>query len=205
MKTIIWDVDDVLNDLTGEWYARAWVPTAPGAPPYDRLAENPPHRVLGVSLATYLASLDDFRRDCYASLAPVSEVLEWFEAHGCECTHVALSAVPPAYADLTAAWVIKHFGRWINTFAFVPPTRERAHVSAMASSKRDYLSWLGRGDVLVEDRQETITAASTLGIAGVLVPRPWNERRSERLAAALSDLSRTLAESGTVARGSDPS
>jgi hypothetical protein len=196
MRTLVWDVDDVLNDLTGDWFRHAWSPAHPVSLTYDDLVQNPPHEVLNVPLDTYLASLDAFRRDGYRSLAPVPEVVDWFAARGSRYRHVALTAVPQPFAHVSAEWVARHFGAWINTIAFVTPTGRRADAGGMAASKRDYLEWFGHADVIVEDRAQTIASVASLGIAGILVPRPWNERRREPVASALRQLSSFLDGAG---------
>jgi hypothetical protein len=49
MRTIVWDVDDVLNDLMAQWFSRGWKRERPtGAAEYCDLNENPPHASLGV-------------------------------------------------------------------------------------------------------------------------------------------------------------
>ena len=87
MKTVIWDVDDVLNDLMRCWFEKSWLLSHP------------------------------------------------------ECTLT--------YEDLTQN----------------PP------------SKEGYLRWLGKADILVDDRLFHIEVAEKLGIAGVLMPRPWNKSK----------------------------
>jgi hypothetical protein len=201
MKTVVWDVDDVLNELTAEWFRQAWQPTRGTAVRGEALVRNPPHELLGVSLEEYLASLDDFRRTRYASLAPVPEVIRWFETHGDTARHVAVTAVPSTLAHVSAWWVLRHFGRWITTFACVNARAARGQAGPMAQSKREYLAWLGRGDVLVEDREETLAACADLGVAGVLVPRPWNSGSGRPLWSALDALTAAL-EGGEQARGS---
>jgi len=44
MKAIMWDVDDVLNDLMGEWFRTRWIPLHPQCPvDYLGITVNPPH------------------------------------------------------------------------------------------------------------------------------------------------------------------
>ena len=70
--TVVWDVDDVLNDLMAAWLARVWASEHPGRP--IELADvraNPPHELLGIERAAYHASLDAFKNGAgYAALAP---------------------------------------------------------------------------------------------------------------------------------------
>ncbi len=92
--TIVWDRDDVLNDLTRCWLEEWWKPAHPTCKAcYADLTENPPHRVLGVSLEEYLASLDEFRLcDQAAEMDPVPEVSAWFKQYGHLHRHMVLTA-----------------------------------------------------------------------------------------------------------------
>ncbi len=50
MKTIVWDIDDVLNDLTRAWFETAWLPAHRECRlTYEELKVNPPHELLGTS------------------------------------------------------------------------------------------------------------------------------------------------------------
>lgn len=186
---VIWDVDDVLNDLMGAWFEGWWRPVHPDCnATYADLTENPPHRILGVSEGEYLNSLDAFRAERFAALVPRPEVMDWFSTHGRRSHHLALTAVPPSVAPLSAGWVIRHFGSWIRTFAFVPAARGEAGLAGHRISKADYLRWLGRGDVFVDDRPGNVEAARALGLRGIVVPRPWNDSPHGSLDAALAEL-----------------
>jgi hypothetical protein len=186
---VIWDVDDVLNELMRAWLDEWWRPQHPACVQrYADLAANPPHSILGISEETYLSSLDRFRQERFATLVPQSEVLEWFSEHGHKGHHVALTATPQSFADLSASWVMKHFGQWIRTFAFVPAPRGRTGMPGQRNSKADYLEWLGRGDVFVDDRDDNVEGARALGRRGVVVPQPWNTSCHSSLGTALSDV-----------------
>ena len=175
MKTVVWDVDDVLNDLMRNWFSNAWRPAHPECVlSYDEIRENPPHRVLGVPLQTYLDSLDAFRATEGPKLEPVGEVLEWFRAHGHKARHMALTAVPLRAADISAAWVLRHFGKWIRSFNVIPSPRLDETLPAYDQSKRDFLSWSRRGDIMVDDNVTTINDIQSSGIQTVLWSRPWN-------------------------------
>ena len=177
MRTIIWDVDDVLNDLTRSWLQQAWLPAhAASTATYEALRENPPHDLLGVSREQYQASLDAFRLSAAGrTLAPDPAVLAWFQRRGADFHHVALTATPRVSAEHVAGWVLRHFGDWIRTFGFVPSARAGETIPAYARRKAEYLRWLGRGDVLVDDNPQTVAEVTALGVAGILVPRPWNQ------------------------------
>ena len=176
MNTIVWDVDDVLNNLMGDWLDRAWRPAHPQCDvAYREIRENPPHRVLGIPLDEYRQSLDAFRAAEGAVLEPAAEVLRWFHAHGHRARHSVLTAVPLRGAPMSAAWVLRHFGRWINSVGVVPSPRSDEQVPAYDQSKRDYLAWWGRGDIFVDDNATTVDAVRDLGIEAILWPRPWNQ------------------------------
>jgi hypothetical protein len=190
---VIWDVDDVLNELMREWFDEWWRPRHPECVHrYPDIAANPPHSVLGITEATYLSSLDAFRQERFAKLSPRPDVLEWFSEHGHRGHHVALSAPPESFAHLSAAWVIQHFGRWIRTFAFVPARRGRPDIADARIAKGDYLEWLGHGDVFLDDREANVEGARALGMKGIVVPQPWNTSSYGSMRAALQDLTALL-------------
>lgn len=187
-RVIVWDVDDVLNTLMREWFLEFRQQRNECSVDYDGLTMNPPHELIGIASTEYLRSLDSFRSRRYASLPPHPGVLDWFREHGRRAEHIALTAIPRAYAHLSAAWVTTHFGDWIRTFGFVPSPRSGSAEEIM--TKRDYLHWLGGGDILVDDRQENVQGLPGT-IEPVLVPQPWNRSTYGTVAEALSRV-RTL-------------
>jgi len=180
MVTIVWDVDDVLNDLMYQWFMRAWLPEHPDCrTEYTGLSANPPHALLRVARREYLASMDAFRKtDSGIHLTPNAEVLEWFAAHGSRSRHIALTARPLETAPEVAAWVMRHFGAWIRCFGVVP-TRAGVGVPIYDRCKGDYLRWLGKGDMLVDDTQENLEEASKLGLKALKWPQPWNDSKQD--------------------------
>ena len=177
MTTIAWDVDDVLNDLTGAWLERQWRPAHPEcAAAYQDLRANPPHAAIKATLDEYLASLDDFRRSRYLDeLQPLPEAVSWFEHNGDRFRHIALTGVPLRYAPISADWVMRHFGRWIRSFHFVPSKRNGECIPVYDASKQDFLDWWGKASVLVDDLPANVDAARAGGVRAVLMPRPWNQ------------------------------
>ena len=175
MKTLVWDVDDVLNDLMRSWLAEAWLPAHPDCRvTYEQIAENPPHRVLGVSKEEYLASLDAYRAAPAAGrLRPSAEVLAWLGRHGDRFRHIALTARPLASAGSTAEWVYRCFGAWIRTFSVVP-ARLQPGLPPLDRTKKEFLQWLGKADVFIDDSPENVLDACSLGMRGIVFPQPWN-------------------------------
>ncbi len=188
--TIVWDIDDVLNDLMRVWLETAWLPAHPDCPVrYQDLRANPPDEVLGVSRAEYLVSLDGFRRSCYLEqLPPLPEALEWFRRHGERYRHLALTSTPLDCAPISAAWLLRHYGAWIRTFHVVPSAREGANHPAYDVSKAGFLEWLGHRDVLlIDDCASNVAGARKAGCAGLTMPRPWNQA-SGSLAGAFAQI-----------------
>lgn len=183
MLTIAWDIDDVLNDLMRVWFERVWLFKHPDcALKYGDLKINPPHKILSVSLNAYLESLDAFRfSGLYQQMEPAAEIAEWFKENGHKYRHIALTSVPYKAAAYSASWVFANFGRWIRTFHFVPSKRENEDIPEYDKDKGEYLAWCNKVDILVDDNEENIKAASEKGIRGILVPRPWNSARGMAL------------------------
>ena len=62
MLTIVWDIDDVLNDFMKRWFEQWWRPQKTNCKlNYNDLVENPPHNILGIDLQEYQNSIDAFR------------------------------------------------------------------------------------------------------------------------------------------------
>ena len=174
--TVVWDVDDVLNDLMAAWLARVWASEHPGRPiAYADVRANPPHELLGIERAAYHASLDAFRNGAgYAALAPNPRILSWLEANGERCHHVALTATALSAAPSTSAWVLRHFGRWIRAFAFVPAERAGESLPRYDKDKGAWVARLSATAMLVDDQPGNLEAAAAAGAATVRWPQPWN-------------------------------
>lgn len=186
MQTIVWDVDDVLNDLMHTWFTEAWMKEHPECGiGYSGMTENPPHFVLGVPREQYLASMDAFRKtEPGIHLTPNAEVLDWFLQYGNRFRHIALTARPLETAPEVAGWVMRHFGAWIRCFGIVP-TRVGDDVPLYDRGKGDYLRWLGKGDVLVDDAEENLDQANALGLRAVTWPQPWNRSTQDTTSTLL--------------------
>jgi 5'(3')-deoxyribonucleotidase len=181
MKTIIWDVDDVLNDLMRDWLETWWLKGHPdSAITYQDISQNPPNNILGISVEEYLASLDVFRNSEGLKMKPVSEVLDWFEKYGSRFRHIALTAVPLRAADTSAAWVIKYFGKWIRSFNFVPSARQDEVIPVYDKTKANYLQWWGKGDIFIDDNLVNVQNVQELGINAILMPAPWNGNKNSK-------------------------
>lgn len=177
MKTIAWDVDDVLNNLMQTWFEHHWMSSHPECPiSYDQISENPPHALLGVSISEYLDSLDEFRLSKIArEMHPLLEVLAWFHQYGEHFRHIALTATPLRAAPTSVAWVIRHFGWWIRSFHVVPSPRKGEQIPVYDQSKEDFLRWYGKVDILADDNPLSVAVAQAIGIQAILIPRPWNQ------------------------------
>lgn len=185
MKTIAWDVDDVLNDFMRLWL-KYWISKHPKCRvKYGDLKNNPPHKIFGIKLEQYRKSLDEFRKSgAYDKMAPRTEVIKWFKKYGKNFRHIALSAVSLSSAPYSAGWVMKHFGKWIRTYHFVPSKRKGEKIPEYDTDKAGYLKRLSkvypapssgaRVNIIVEDSEENIRSAKRIGVKGILVSRPWN-------------------------------
>jgi FMN phosphatase YigB (HAD superfamily) len=175
--TLIWDIDDVLNRLTWEWLEHCWRPSNPECKTtYAELTSNPPHEILSIPLHTYLESLDSFRASTIGkSLSPAPETLAWFQQHGDRYRHIALTARPLASAPDAAEWVLRHYGRWIRGFGFVPSSRSGENLPDYGKTKAEWLQWISTGDALIDDSPTNLEGAHKIGIHTVLIPQPWNE------------------------------
>ena len=175
--TIAWDVDDVLNNLTREWFSEYKKEHKTGLEFAD-LKANPPHDILNISREEYLASLDSFRTRHFMDLSPRKELLLWFEAHGYKFRHIALTATPFKFAELSAGWLMRHFGKWIRSFNFMPSPRPGISYPGYDDNKGSFLAWLRNVDIFIDDNEANIMSAEAFGIRTALFPAPWNKYRN---------------------------
>ncbi|MFA6280895.1 MAG: hypothetical protein WCY05_00125 [Candidatus Omnitrophota bacterium] len=175
MLTIAWDVDDVLNGLMRSWLELEWLPKHPEClVKYENITENPPCRILGISEREYLKSLDAFRISDKAGLMkPDDDILNWFQKYGRHARHLAITGRPVSSIPQVSGWVFKYFGNWVRTFSFVPDRVEEG-IIAYDANKSEYLKWLGKVDIFVDDNFLNVKAVDSLGIKGILIPQPWN-------------------------------
>jgi hypothetical protein len=176
MLTIVWDVDDVLNDLMLQWFSHCWLEKQSDcAIKYCELTSNPPHAVLEISRDEYLTSLDQFRKtDRALQMEPNPLVLQWMQQHGERFRHIALTARPLDSAPNVAEWLLRHFGAWIRCIGVVH-TRENDRFPAYDRNKGEFLDWLHCGDIMVDDSAQNIRQAQARGLKALLYPQPWNE------------------------------
>jgi hypothetical protein len=176
MKTIVWDLDDVLNRFTQSWLHQAWRVEHPECrTPFAALRSNPPLRELNASREEYLESLDRFRLSpAGRDLKPHPQVLDWFRQSGDRFRHHVLTARPTRTAGAAAAWVFTHFGRWVRHFHFVPSPRSDESLPPYDTAKSEALARLGAVDIFIDDSPLNVAAASALDIHAFLFPQPWN-------------------------------
>jgi len=176
MKTIAWDIDDVLNNFMRYWFESEWLPNHKNCSlKYEDITKNPPYKLLGVSKDVYLKSLDNFRILKKAKeMKPVNEVIVWFNKFGKYFRHIAITERPINSIPEIAHWLFNYFGRWIRTFHFIPSPRSNENIIRYESNKSNYFVWLGKVDIFVDDNNENVNNAKDLGINGILIPRPWN-------------------------------
>ena len=62
----------------------------------------------------------------------------------------------------------------MSSFNVVPSRRAGEEIHSHATTKKEFLQWWGKADVLVEDSPGNLAGAEALGIRTFLVPRPWN-------------------------------
>lgn len=202
MLTIIWDVDDVLNDLALHWLAESWLPAHPSCRPgFDGRSGAAPEDVLGTTREEYLASLDAYRHSgAYSAQPPRADVVAWFEAYGAEARHLALTAVPLHAAHVSAEWVLRHYSRWVRGVNVVPSPRPDDPPGPPERDKGAWLAWFGHADVLVDDSPENVAAARAHGVRGLLFPRPWNADAGRPVTDLLDELAGLVGHGSRAAR-----
>lgn len=173
MITIIWDVDDVLNRLMYCWLDD-WKQSSRTNIQYKELTENPPHNLLNVSLQEYLSNLDKYRNSDYGKNVLVNKnILNWFNAYGNNYMHIACTARPVETMPNQAWWVFTYYGRWIHTVHMAKTGRDVIG-NHHAVTKADFISWINKDVLFIDDSEENVSAVSETGVETMLYPQPWN-------------------------------
>lgn len=176
MKTIVWDIDDVLNELMLCWFQyfceirQDIIPIG-----FDDLKKNPPCNILDISLDEYLTSLDNFRAsENSRNMTPNNKIITWFHEYGHKYRHIALTSRSRKTISVLAEWLFRFYGDWIRTISFIPSERSGENLPVYDSSKAEFLKWLDKVDLFIDDSEENILDAKRAGVNAVLFPRPWN-------------------------------
>lgn len=193
MKIIVWDIDDVLNDLMKEWFTNYCLhQNKLCSIKFENLIENPPNRLLNISEDYYLKSLDDFRKELGNRLKPLVDILSWFNKKGDLYCHFALTSTPLFYASSSAEWLFKNYGRWFSSFNFIPSKREGDNYSYRFLSKTSLLKIFANVDAFIDDNPQNIVEANAIGVKTFLFPRPWNKSQYNSAKELLDDLDKLL-------------
>ena len=181
LLTIVWDIDDVLNDFMRCWFEVYKYTHMPKCTlDYQDLTENPPHEILGLTLEEYHRSIDKFRLSQeFDQMQPNQQVHQWFIKYGNIYRHIALTAVPRHAVSKSAAWTLRHYGDWIRTFAFVPSERKGQDLPVYDLTKSDYLKWLNNSDILIEDNETNTVGLKSNTIRSLIINRPWNSSNTK--------------------------
>ena len=171
-KTIVWDVDDVLNILMEEYVL--FLKSTYNIKHID-LHTNPP-LIVGMNKDEYLSSLDEFRLKYYDKLIIEATVFDWFKKYGNNFHHIALTTTPRKTADLSAKWIMRYFGDWIQSINFIFSKREDDSNVEYFKSKGEWIRWFGKVDYFIDDNEKNINEAKILNpdlICGC-PKQPWN-------------------------------
>jgi FMN phosphatase YigB (HAD superfamily) len=173
--TIVWDVDDVLNEFTRLWFEKALKSQHKFNLLFEDIRENPPTKILRMKEQEYFRSIDRFRVSEEArNMSPNPYVLGWFKQHGHKFEHIALSSRPLSTIPALSEWIFRFYGSWIRTFGYVPSRKDVLGSTNIKKNKHGYLKWLGKGDIFIDDNTDNVLTVESLGIETILFPQPWN-------------------------------
>ena len=176
LPIIVWDVDDVLNRLMDSWL-KSWNQKNDLNVALMNIKDNPPHEILKISKETYFNSLDDFRNsEAGINVEENSTVKNWFENHGSRFYHMACSARPIHTMPNQAWWIYHNYGQWIHT-VHVAGTGRNKEMDYKNISKADFISWIDKEVLFIDDSEENVNAVSETGSETMLYPQPWNSSK----------------------------
>lgn len=191
LPLLLWDVDDVLNPLTRLcWEDELRARFAPELS-WDMLRNNPPLPELNLSRMEYVAELDRFRQRITGTMMPVPEVMAFFEEYGNRFRSIVVSAAPVEMMPVSAAWVLQHFGKWIQSTIFVPSPRAGVTVGSAAFADKSE-AVLALNGMLIDDAEANVEQVRRAGGKAMLFPAPWNSARKICYSSFFSQLLKEL-------------
>lgn len=195
MYTIVFDIDDVLNDFMYRWFL--WYRLHNKLciiRKYEEIIENPPYNVLEISKERYLISIDTYRKESFYVLKPNEDIIEWFEQHGDKVESIALTSIPLDCASISAEWTLRNFGQWIRTLAVIPSCRRLQHCIEYHKNKGEFIKGLNRENILfLDDDEKNIKDVESLKLKNTetfCVKQPWNS--GKKLKKVLEELTKRI-------------
>jgi hypothetical protein len=182
MYTIIWDIDDTLNNLMYWWFI--WFKkhnTVCRLDKYEEIVENPPYKIMGIPKERYLISIDTYRKESFYVLKPNEDIFTWFEQFGESAEHIALTSTPLDCASISAEWLFRNFGQWFRTFHIIPSDRRMQYHYQYYKNKADLIQRLNKENIIfIDDSEHNIKDVKKLklNIETYLVKQPWNDGMS---------------------------
>jgi len=167
---LLWDIDDTLNRQIEIFMEHS--PLGAGKA-YRDVVRNPQYLALGCSKEEYLPELDRCRREFLYNSEPRPEMLEFFREYGHTFRSMTLSSVPITLAPLSAAWLLRHFGAWIQGTLYVPSERKNVQIfSHTFRSKAEAVTALN--GILIDDTEDHVIESRAAGGRAFCFPAPWN-------------------------------
>jgi len=174
---LIWDVDDVLNDLTIRVLEELGVVNTG---PVTSSFSNPRDYVLslGYEEDTYLTCLDNVRRNVFHELKPNAEIQSWLQEHGSKYSHMALTSTPLQFCSNSASWVFAHFSHWIDSFGCTPSPRPTDPKGMRYRTKAEYLTRLSTPYILIDDTVSNLEQIDPINGFGLQFPTRWSSTQT---------------------------
>lgn len=164
----VWDVDDVLNDLTKEFIKEYYPKKA-----FDSLVDANIYKCLEIKESEYLSRLDDFRQKKYLDLQPNREIIDFIKERS-NSLHYILTAVPHVHIQTSFDWLVKNFNSLFYGFFFAPSPRPKDEKKII--TKFDHLKNLNSSCnkvYFIDDNPKNFLETSK-DIKKILWPQPWN-------------------------------
>ena len=120
----------------------------------------------------YFNSLDEFRNsEAGKNLQPNDTIKSWFKIHGNKFNHLSCTPRPIDSMPNQAWWIYDNYCQWIHTVHAVGTNRD-GDTNYQTEPKGDFISWINKEVVFVDDSEKNITAVSTTGAETILYHQP---------------------------------
>ncbi len=135
MTTLVWDIEDVVNELTAQWLATINHNTISTN---CQTTNSDFHTFLGWSRDEYLHPIDGYKDEDYRDFAP-NKLVIGLMSEAEFCSNILLTATPLNSAPHSAELTLRHFSSLIDGIPIAPSNRlgaQHTEVSKLGDSGR---------------------------------------------------------------------
>lgn len=175
MKTIIWDVDDTLNNFRFDWFLhnKEELKKIDHDISYDYFNIKNPYNILNDNKDTFIKSLKDFKNYNHFKITVNKEIYNWFYKYGKNYNHIILTKCSKDYFEFAVNFVNKYFGKWIQSYNYISGNK-KDNLNEFLTKAEFIKKYFKEIKYFIDDSEKNCKQVEELGIKTFCPKQPWN-------------------------------